>query len=478
MSLLLGGGGVALFERLMMRKYLVLLIIFAVLVRIPFAILVFNRPHTAYASHDSIGYDALAKNLLYNHSFSLYSEDPQIKDPVRTPGYPFFLSMVYVFFPDNSPFVVLFQMLLDIGIILLLFNLVRAMVNDRAGFIAGLFYALNIHQVLFTTQVLSEILFSFFLLAGIVLCFLYVRKRGMQNLFLSALCIGFAILIRPIALFFPLIILFFLMLKRIQPRRMVAFTLIVILFPLTWTLRNTIVFKQFFYTKIHSVNLVLYHAPSIIQDRQGISREEAKKLFFKREKEKYSLSDYQMDYFDDNPSLCDKLARDARGIVFTYPLLFIKHQILGVIHTLLPANMGFTADMLAGKGSGGSGLKPAFKPFFQYLLRGRVTEGVTFLLKERGKNLGSGIWMILGLICVYQIALYILSIFGLKRNRISPEILFILITIAYFMIIPGEVGEARFRVPVEPYITLLASLALVKQSSKAPSNFFTRKDSL
>jgi hypothetical protein len=94
-----------------MKRYLFFLILVSLMVRIPFLIFVAVNPNVPYTSHDSIGYDALARNLLQNHSFSIYLQDPQVKDPVRTPGYPFFLTTIYAIFPNTSFFVVLLQML-------------------------------------------------------------------------------------------------------------------------------------------------------------------------------------------------------------------------------------------------------------------------------------------------------------------------------------------------------------------------------
>lgn len=444
-----------------MKKYIILLIVITILIRIPFFVMVITHPLTPYTSHDSFGYDYIARNILMNHSYSIYLDNPLVKDPVRTPGYPLFLSLVYAIFPNKAIFVVIIQLLIDSAIVFLLFFFARTLLSIKAGIIAGFLYTFNIHQVTFATQVLTEILFTFFLLLSVFCFFLFIKKKIIPLLLLSGILIGVSITIRPIAMFFPLIPLFFLIKKKIVPRLIILFLFSLILLPLAWTIRNTVVFKSIFYTKIHAVNLVLYSAPSIIGDINDVSRNEAKEIFFDAVKIKYSLSDNEINNFDDNPLLCDKIAKDARRIILSYPLLFIKNQVLGVLHTIIPLNIGYTTDVFIGKGTGGSDLKPVYSLFFRHLLRGKVSKAIRLFVKERGEKIGLSIWILLIVMLVYQMTVYVLATVGIKKQRISSEMIFLTLTIAYFLVIPGEVGEARFRVPVEPFIALFASLAFL-----------------
>ena len=446
----------------MQTKKLILIIIgVAFLMRIPFLLFVSGNPRAPYTSHDSFGYDAIARNILENGSFSIYPQDPQVKDPVRTPGYPFFLAAVYGIFPNTAFFVVLLQMALDIGIVILLFFFGKALVNRTAGVIAALLYALNIHQILFATQILTELLFTTILLLALFSFLLFLKNGRGRILFSSALCFGIAIMIRPIALLLPVIPLVFLAKQKVALRLIMLFALIVIIFPISWTIRNSIVFKQFFFTKIQSVNLVLYHAPAIIADVEEITRSEAIEVFFEAAKEKYGLTDYDIDYFDDNPSLSNTLAREARGIVSAYPMLFLKHHCIGTIKTMVPLNVGFSADILEGRGAGGVGLKPIFSSFWHLLLRGRIGQALILLRTERLKRLNPGVVLLFIFMVLYQTGLYVFAVMGLKKYRIPGVTIFLLLVIAYFILIPGVVGEARFRVPVEPVLAFMAAMGVV-----------------
>lgn len=442
-----------------MKKKIVTLFVFAVVIRLPFFVMVIVNPDAPYTSHDSFRYDYIGRNLISNNSYSMYLERPEVKDPVRTPGYPLFLSAVYAVFPNKSIFVALIQLFIDCAIVLLIFGMGRVLFSETVGLVAGFLYGLNFHQALFTTQILSEILFTLFLASFVFLFVIFLKQGKSYSLLWSGILLGVSILIRPIALFLPILPFFFLVRKKVTFRLIILFLATVILFPVCWSIRNSLVFDQFFLTKIHSVNLIAYGAANIIGHTKDLTRKEAEDVFMKNIKQKYALTNYEIEHYDDNPLICDKIAGEARKIVLSHPFIYLKNQILGVIHTILPINIGFTADVIKGKGTGSSNLKPIYSLFFRYLFRGKVLTAIKIFTEERVKSIGFGMWVILGFMIVYQIILYVLAILGIKKQPMTSVMLFLIITIAYFIVIPGEVGEARFRVPVEPLIAILAALS-------------------
>jgi hypothetical protein len=91
------------------------------------------------------------------------------------------------------------------------------------------------------------------------------------------------------------------------------------------------------------------------------------------------------------------------------------------------------------------------------LLRGRIGQAIKLLVDARIKRLESG-WLVLFIfMTIYQAVVYFFAIIGLRRKRLRGITLFLLLVIVYFILIPGVVGEARFRVPVEPLLVLLAA---------------------
>jgi 4-amino-4-deoxy-L-arabinose transferase-like glycosyltransferase len=447
-----------------MKKKIATLFVFAVVIRLPFFVMVIVNPDVPYTSHDSFRYDYIGRNLLSNNSYSMYLERPEIKDPVRTPGYPLFLSAVYAVFPDKAIFVALIQLFIDCGIVLLIFGMGRVLFSEKVGMVAGFLYGLNFHQALFTTQILSEILFTLFLTSFILLFIIFLKQGKSYSLLWSGILLSVSILIRPIALFLPIVPFFFLVKKKVPFRLMIIFLAIVILFPVCWSIRNSVVFDQFFLTKVHSVNMIAYGAANIIGHTRNLSRKESEDVFMTNVKQKYALTDYEIGHYDDNPLICDEIAGEAQKIIFSHPFIYLKNQILGVIHTILPINIGFTADVIKGKGTGGSNLKPVYTLFFRYIFRGKILKAMGTFIDERVKSIGFGIWLLLGFMIIYQTILYILAIIGIKKQLLTSVLILFIVIIAYFIIIPGEVGEARFRVPVEPIIAILAALPFLNKS--------------
>ncbi len=440
-----------------MKKHIILLILLALIVRIPFFIMVLQNPTTAYTSHDSVGYNLIATNLLHNHSYSMYLSNPEIKDPVRTPGYPLFLALMYGVFLEKTVFVVAAQLLMDVIMVLILLFFGKVLFNEKVGMIAALLYTFNMHQALFATQILAETLFTIFLLLGVLFFLLYLKNKREGIVLISGFSLGISIFIRPIALVFPVLPLIFLIYKKVHGKIISVFLISIILLPFLWSVRNALVFKRFFYTKIHSVNLVIYNAPSIVADIENVSRNQAKDTFLKYEKEKYGLSDYDIEHFDDNPALCNRLAADAIKLVISHPVSFLKNQMIGILHTFIPVNIGFTAAVLQGKGSVIK-LRPIYRESLQLILKAKVLAASKLFVRQRIEKIDFSIWIFICAVIIYQFAMYYMVVKGIGRYHFNIVTLFVLISIAFFLIIPGEVGEARFRVPVEPLIALLAAL--------------------
>jgi hypothetical protein len=143
-------------------------------------------------------------------------------------------------------------------------------------------------------------------------------------------------------------------------------------------------------------------------------------------------------------------------------LLFLKYHLIGTIKVLCPLNVGFTADILRGQGAGGSGFKPTFSIFWRLLLRGKMGDAIKLLTEERITKLHPGTWLLFIFMILYQVVIYCLTVVGLSRRRIPGVTLFLFLVIAYFILIPGVVGEARFRVPIEPLFALLAAAGMLR----------------
>lgn len=173
---------------------------------------------------DSSGYLELAHRLL---SLDLHDYDGS-----RSPGYPFFISLVDV----STPLIVAMQM--AIGIVTLVFiykTLLIIRVNKRKSLIYTLLWACYIPTIFFELAILSETLtlciitLAFYVYFGITM---QKRKGILSYLRLSVLC-GFLVLIKPFYIIIPTLLFFFLIINNYRFKIVLLRYLIVFLLPVS-----------------------------------------------------------------------------------------------------------------------------------------------------------------------------------------------------------------------------------------------------
>lgn len=151
----------------------------------------------------------------YRRLAEALTEGLQFYDGTRTPGYPAFLAIVG---PDERVWLV--QILMGLGVTLLCFYF-GWQITGRGWFggIAALAHTLNIGQLFFEANILSETLTTFLValtLAGITFWMYHPRRRTLWLAFGLGLSASLALLVRPLFVYLPFWIFFFLVLARNQ----------------------------------------------------------------------------------------------------------------------------------------------------------------------------------------------------------------------------------------------------------------------
>ncbi len=203
---------------------------------------------------DAADYYAYAHNL---RTHGIYSQDRSHNqavinprpDAVRNPGYPFFLALL-IEGPPSDRLVVrigLVQALIGTLVVVLTFLLARAWMPVLPSLGASMLVAISPHLVNAGIYVLTEVLFSFFVV--LLLCVIAVRKIENRPLvlLLAGALLGFCTLIRPTTEYFPifLIALFFLNWPRKSAARASAMLLLgVAIVYGPWLLRNVVQIGQ------------------------------------------------------------------------------------------------------------------------------------------------------------------------------------------------------------------------------------------
>ena len=251
----------------------ILVIFTAFLVRILFNVYVVGIEEPGLGVFpDSKEYDALGWSLASGRGFGI----DEVPSTYRAPGYPFFLSIIYVLFGHSYAAVKIIQSLIGSLTCLFVFLIGERLFTKRVGVIAAGVAAVYPYLVVYTGVLLSETLFVFLSMG-----FLYLLVRlspaftwwqaGSAGLLLGAMN-----LTRPVILLFP-IFLFFWGWARFGTKVKAAILTGVVLgsmclVVLPWTLRNYLVTGSFVLIAAHPIWGALYGAnnPTIVQDPDTI----------------------------------------------------------------------------------------------------------------------------------------------------------------------------------------------------------------
>jgi len=395
------------------HPYVVILFIIAFLLRLLIALTI----QTPIISDDS-DYHEIGKAVAEGRGFSNLDH----LTAIRTPGYPIFLSICYRLCGPSIIAVRCFQAFIDTITCLLLFLIGRSLFNERIAFIAfGTLAIFPLHLV-YIPRLLSEILFTMFLLLYI---WLMIRKwekyHMLLQIFLGGITLGIATLVRPTAGIL-LCVGFWFIWNQYIPRKekalntavfIAAFTIIL----LPWLMRNQIVFGHFALTSTTGTNLWIGNNSSA---NGGYSFHDDAKFLFKNE-----------DEFENSKKGFSLVKQYITSHPWVYPLLEAKK----LAHL-------FSTDFGA-------------MIFLEYQCHPEWNQHP--ITVKMFKELSFPLW--LGLHIPY-IVIVILGIIGIlyhsqKGNLGIQMLLLIIISLVIVHLI--FFGGARFRMPIMPIMILFAA---------------------
>ena len=147
---------------------------------------------------DSLVYDELAKNLL-NHGIYGFTISEGVRPTlVRLPGYPFFLATIFAIFgQDNFRAVTLVQVFIDIGTCVLVCDIARRTISERAARIAFLLAAFCPFIATYAATPLTEVPSIFFLTLTLRQTIIAFDDPRYRNWMSCGAALAPAILLRP-----------------------------------------------------------------------------------------------------------------------------------------------------------------------------------------------------------------------------------------------------------------------------------------
>jgi len=178
------------------NKKLIPIILFAFILRI--TLFVIAQPWTLEVEQnrivrsDAIGYNELAKSIINDFSF----EFGRKKNSFRTPGYPIFLAIIYSIFGVKPYIVLIFQIIINIFSILILYEIAKKIFSKKIALISSFLFSIDPHTILYTCELFTETFFTFIILLTFM-CFVNaINTKEIKYFILTALFLGFSTLVR------------------------------------------------------------------------------------------------------------------------------------------------------------------------------------------------------------------------------------------------------------------------------------------
>jgi hypothetical protein len=290
---------------------------------------------------------------------------------------------------------------------------------------------------------MSETLYAFLLVA--VLWF-WLRVKDSDSLFryfLLGFLLGCGAMVRNIGLIvIPLwvIVTFIHKLRKMSCWKVFKATLSLVIgssiLLAFWATHNFRVHGEFIVTEEHSRTFYVFNVATVLAEVENISRDEAA---------------VEISKAGDPFGITLRLLRE-------HPLIFVQEQGKGILRTMLGVSSGAWARAF--------GYPIELQGSFQ--LSKIVLTGDVVQAKQRIESLlgdrRTAILLGLSIVALVQtILLYILGLGNFFVKRVDAWIYVLLITtVALLVISPGSIGQARFRIPAEPYLALLAGVGWVK----------------
>jgi len=391
---------------------------------------------------DTSSYLGVALNILETGAF--HSQEAGIIDLYRTPVYPVFIAGLQFIFGNSAAVIINFQLLITGIEALLIYIIARDLWDQKTGLISCVLYSLFSASWLSAATILTETLFSFFLLLSFYFFVKFHKSRQTRWLTLTSFFLGVATLTRPIGLvvygvWVPVYFMLYYKKGKIRQhlKNTIAFLIPCGLLILCWMTRNWIVWDQFTLSTITGRNMDYYLAPAVLSQAKNISLAEARN------------------------ALMETNIRGLSGLFslfFHYPIAFILSLLSGILLILLGPRASLWGGIL---GISNVSFDIASNPM-DLLIYNRIVE---LLSKSVNRN-NILFYFIILLTVIFLVSIYVLSLYmlistALKENDNRQLFIIIIVVLAMLVITPGIAGNSRFRVPIEPFLALISGSGFV-----------------
>ena len=415
---------------------------------------------------DTLSYLEPGKHLLLNGSFPSF---------LRTPVYPLFLAFVSIIVSSNPANLALVHIIISLITIVLIYDFSLRMFGLKTALLVMLFMALDITSAISANQVLSETLFTLFLMICIIWLSYFQRKEKIEQTNASTIAligIGFSVLTltRPIAVFLFILMagwLYFTLKKHKNYvlKIILLFSICSMLLPVSWIVRNHAQTNVYFLTTVSSKNLYQYRAAWNVSRTSNrlftdVRTEFKKKAALKKKAE--NLNEGEIARWKQSEGI---------RILKEKPLLTLYQGFQGLLKMYLGISNADINNLYSSEKSKQYGINRNAGASVNKILHDFYGANVPLWLA------GIKIWAFIYLILLYLGVIY--SIIRILKKRFVLEqqhfLWLILIVIAYFTFFSAGVETySRFRVPVAPLLSILGGLGWISILNRMRM-FYTQK---
>jgi len=382
---------------------------------------------------DSARYHTQALDIITKKTFANF-------DPYKTPGYSLIIAFIYFIFAAK-PWIVLFlQLFLDTGIVIIVYFIAKEIFKSpQISLIAAFLYSISFLSAYYSVKLLTEIPFTFVLTLGILILIKGLKKDKPLYFALTGLLIGLTPLIRTIAQYFPLVLIFVLMLTDntlIRKLRNIAILLILFVVAISpWQFRNLQVYGHYSLSNVAGQVLLAWNVAAAKAEAENINRYEAEAR----------LIGNSLDGIT-NPFERSKIKKKiAVSYILRHPLQYAKYSLKGIVQMFLGTGRSGISDLF--------GIEIEPRPFGYEPLADTAYR----VIRSWDNELPTII------LFIKQIIEYLFLIIGLVIMCMKDKKLFLLLlvmTIFYFVALTGPVGYSRYRIPIIPFYLIISAVGI------------------
>lgn len=191
---------------------------------------------------DARKYDQFALSLISSNSYN--------QKIAVMPGYSFFLAGIYSMFGHSFKIVRIIQALMGGGICWLIYVLAKRVYDKRIGLVALCISVIYPTLIFYSGEIVTEYLFTFLMVLFIYSFLKFIKDFSIKWTIMCGMVLGLSLLTRPVLVFFPAIIVFWVLSIRKLGLLETTYKLS-IMFLLTsllltpWVIRNYRIFNAF-----------------------------------------------------------------------------------------------------------------------------------------------------------------------------------------------------------------------------------------